>query len=1073
MSARPESAVTGVATEELVGRITDEFLERLDRGEEPEVEDYARRYPEAAAVIRQVFPALVWIRGQDADANAPAAGEAAEAQTPLRCMGDFRILREIGRGGMGIVYEAQQISLNRRVALKVLPLAAALDARQMRRFSLEAQAAACLHHTNIVPVHAVGCERGVPFYAMEYIEGCSLAQLIAELRRLEGRSPPEDRVAILARFSTSTVADTLAGGPTLGPGQTGRSGGPEPERPPDRAREPAAEAGPRSPAVAATGSSTRGREYARAVARFGVQVAEALDHAHTHGILHRDIKPANLLLDTEGRLWVTDFGLAQVRGNPGLTMTGDILGTLRYMSPEQALAQRVVIDGRTDVYSLGVTLYEFLTLQPAIDGQDRMEILRKIAEVEPLPPRQLNPAAPRDLETILLKAMTKDPGGRYATAKELADDLCRFLEDRPIVARRLSPLGRAAKWTRRHRVAVWSWGVSLAVLLILALVGLAASNRLIARERNQKDIALKQREAALATSEANLRFARRAVDDVYEQFAEKIRDLPQMQSLEREFLNKALDYYQEFAKQKSTDPEIRLGSGRAYLRVGLARFKLNEHHRAEEALTLAIARFEELVAEDPSNVEYRSELASAYHALGLVLNETRRAQPAEQAFRSAIRLLSQLVAERPDWPESRHTLATANNSLGTLLPDRPEEADRAHRTAIALCEELVAEFPDRPWYRGELVRGHFALGLVREKTGRFQEAEKPLRDAIAAFQQQAGPLNASSYRRLLPVAYFELANVLYARGRLEEAKDSYRSAIELWEQYAASFPRISEYWVRLYDGYANLARLLEQTEHSEEAARVCSQALELYKRLAGKLPDEIADQGVLRIAAGLDAVLKNRSRPQDREPGYRQALELAETLATRSPTLLGYRFHAAYWQNALGDLLTATGRTSEATNAYRRAIAHYRTAIVLNPNHVPSLKNLAWILATAPDPTLHDPQEAVLLAQKAAKLMPTAANWDILGVARYRAADYLGAIAALEKSELGHTGKSSLNALFRAMASWQLHDQTQARRWYDRAVQGMEEHEPKDEELSRFRAEADELILVKDRAQAEPERRPR
>ena len=197
-----------------------------------------------------------------------------------------------------------------------------------------------------------------------------------------------------------------------------------------------------------------------------MQVAEALDHAHTRGILHRDIKPANLLLDDQGQLWVTDFGLAQIQGNPGLTLTGDILGTLRYMSPEQALAKRVVIDGRTDIYSLGVTLYELLTLRPAIDGQDRQEILRKIAEEEPAPPRKLNPAVPRDLETILLKAMAKEPSGRYATAKELADELRRFLEHKPITARRPSLLDRAAKWARRHRAAVWSAGVSLAVLLL-------------------------------------------------------------------------------------------------------------------------------------------------------------------------------------------------------------------------------------------------------------------------------------------------------------------------------------------------------------------------------------------------------------------------------------------------------------------------------------------------------------------------------------------------------------------------------------------------------------------------------
>ena len=198
------------------------------------------------------------------------------------------------------------------------------------------------------------------------------------------------------------------------------------------------------------------------MAQLGVQAAEALDHAHTRGILHRDIKPANLLLDDQGQFWVTDFGLAQIQGNPGLTLTGDILGTLRYMSPEQALAKRVVIDGRTDVYSLGVTLYELLTLRPAFDGQDRQEILRKIAEEEPAPPRKLNPAVPRDLETIVLKAMAKEPAGRYATAKELADDLRRFLEHKPIRARAGLGAGAGPKWCRRN-----PRGLAAAVLVLL------------------------------------------------------------------------------------------------------------------------------------------------------------------------------------------------------------------------------------------------------------------------------------------------------------------------------------------------------------------------------------------------------------------------------------------------------------------------------------------------------------------------------------------------------------------------------------------------------------------------------
>jgi serine/threonine protein kinase/Flp pilus assembly protein TadD len=411
---------------------------------------------------------------RDAASPGPSGGD---PRLEVGVLGDFRIIREVGRGGMGVVYEARQLSLDRRVALKVLPLAAAMDGKQLQRFELEAHAAACLHHTNIVPVHVVGCERGVPFYAMQFIEGRSLAQLIAELRRLEGLDGVDTPAAHLADISTSTLAAGLLSGR---PSQAVRPAvpaepGPDWPRPTSSPPAPAGSASPTTPAPghdggSSPGSSTRSRAYIRTVAQLGVQVAEALDHAHTRGILHRDIKPANLLLDEKGQLWVTDFGLAQIQGNAGLTLTGDILGTLRYMSPEQALARRVVIDGRTDIYSLGVTLYELLTLRPAIDGPDRGEILRRIAEKEPSPPRSLNPAVPRDLETICLKCLHKDPRRRYATAAALADDLNRFLRDQPIAARPVGRLERVLRWMRRNPTAT---ALIVTAALLLGLAGAA------------------------------------------------------------------------------------------------------------------------------------------------------------------------------------------------------------------------------------------------------------------------------------------------------------------------------------------------------------------------------------------------------------------------------------------------------------------------------------------------------------------------------------------------------------------------------------------------------------------------
>jgi WD40 repeat protein/serine/threonine protein kinase len=381
-----------------------EIRARLRSGETVRAEDYPRN----AAAVRDLLPTVRMMT------ELPGA---ATPRAELGRLGDFRLVREVSRGGMGVVYEAVQVSLGRRVALKVLPNAAALDPRHLQRFHVEAQAAASLNHPHIVPVFATASSDGIPYYAMQFIEGRDLARVIRELRR-------------------DDLADTE-----------------------DDAR------GPRTP----TPLSTHGASFPREVARLARQAAEALDHAHANDILHRDIKPSNLIIDGDGELWVTDFGLARVLGGLDLTQTGDALGTPRYMSPEQAMGRRSPLDGRTDIYSLGVTIYELLTVRPAFPGDDRLEILRQIAHDEPPPPRKLNPKIPLDLETIVLKAMAKSPADRYTTAADLVSDLGLFLGNRSILARRPSLADQGAKWMRRHRGLVAS-SVGAVALIAVALV---------------------------------------------------------------------------------------------------------------------------------------------------------------------------------------------------------------------------------------------------------------------------------------------------------------------------------------------------------------------------------------------------------------------------------------------------------------------------------------------------------------------------------------------------------------------------------------------------------------------------
>ncbi len=442
MTSQPKCACPSAEIDPALGDLIAEITDRLQAGKPVDIEPYLARHPEWADRLRQLLPALAVMAGLGSSLGEPSAGDVRAGGEPLAgTLGDFRIVREVGRGGMGVVYEAEQISLGRRVALKVLPMAGTLDPRRLQRFHNEARAAACLHHTNIVPVFAVGSERGVHFYAMQLIEGQTLAGMI-QLQR--GPAPAE----AVAPLSDRTVSSATA------------------------AATPHAAAGSTVPqARLSTTRPAQGAAYFRKVAELAAQAAAALDYAHQMGVVHRDIKPANLMLDGHGTVWITDFGLAQLQTDAGPTLTGDLVGTLRYMSPEQALAQRVVIDHRTDVYSLGATLYELLALRPVFAGSDRQELLRQIAFDEPLPPRRLNRAIPAELETIVLKALEKNPADRYATAKELADDLRRWLEDRPIRARRAGVLQRLRKLARRHRAVV----TAAAVCLLVTLVALAGS----------------------------------------------------------------------------------------------------------------------------------------------------------------------------------------------------------------------------------------------------------------------------------------------------------------------------------------------------------------------------------------------------------------------------------------------------------------------------------------------------------------------------------------------------------------------------------------------------------------------
>ncbi len=550
-----------------------DYVETIERGVPRDPEEILAAHPDLAADLAAFFagrklmermasPFLATAQPGDPSVERSKGSGASDhrERKDLGRIGDFRLIREVGSGGMGVVYEAEQISLRRHVAIKILPFAATFDSRQLQRFRNEAQAAAQLHHTAVVPIFAVGVESGVHYYAMQFIDGQSLAELIDGLRRMDrkledkNRHDPSHPLASEDPLDTSLTIDY------------------PPVAPPERRREwitPSAVATATLTAIS-TEHRSRAHRYFERVAGLGVQAAEGLEHAHQVGVVHRDVKPANLLLDARGDLWVTDFGLALFRSDPGLTMTGELVGTVRFMSPEQAMGKKGLIDHRTDIYSLGITLYELLTLTPAFDGRDRHELLRQIAFEEPKTPRSIDSSIPVELETIVLKAIAKDPADRYASAQELADDLKRFIDDRPILARRPTLPEIAARWVRRHRIIAFTCVAAMAV----AMVGLSIFASILSHEHAATKLALKgQREKTReadeqrALAEANFLSARKAVDFFVELSQEELLDFPPMMDVRRRLLEASVAYYQELNEKRPGDPSLRqeLASNKARL----------------------------------------------------------------------------------------------------------------------------------------------------------------------------------------------------------------------------------------------------------------------------------------------------------------------------------------------------------------------------------------------------------------------------------------------------------------------------------------------------------------------------
>ena len=799
-----------------LARLLEEATRRIEAGELVDAGELAAQNPAWSDQIKLLIPAVAGLAKIGQGNGEVRDRQGAGGGTVGRAFGEFRIVREVGRGGMGIVYEARQGGLDRPVALKVLSLAAAMDPRALQRFQLEAQVAGWLQHPRIVPVHAVGVFDDVPYYAMQLIEGISLAGLIAEMRSLVSGA-----VTVPDRHDPSLNASTLATGFLSGSFQAGREGGTLKRR--------VQEAAPLTSTE--TSTSIRTSSYIRTVVRLGIQAAEALGYAHDQGIVHRDIKPANLLLDGNGNVWVTDFGMADVQGDAGLTLTGDLPGTLRYMSPEQARGRRDLVDRRTDVYSLGATLYELLVLEPAVASQDRAEILRAIAVQEPIPIRRKNPAVPVDLATIVAKAMRKEPAARYETSWEFAQDLVRYAQGLPIAARPVGPIARIWRWCRREPVRA-----ALAASLFLALVGgiggiswnwreaLRQSAR-ATLERDQKEV---QRALAEGAEKKALHEAAKA-KAINNFLTEKLLDqanpvnnaIPKKVTMLEVLDRAAGEVGQSFAGQPEIEAAIRLAICRIYHGLGeLA--KGDVHARAAYALLR------------DHHGDFEPERLEAMMESGHMLRHLKRYDEAESLLRRAMDETTSILGPR-------HPLTLeAEGHLADLLLEQHKlhEAAKAYRHVVR--EGSLIRGPKHKTTLGWLS----SLGFVLMAQHEHDEAEKVLREVVALDRETLGPRHPTTL-----VALDNLAHLLDHAGRHAEAAAVLEPALLSFREVYGLDHRITLNATRI------LGSLLQAKGRLAEAEPLLRACWEGQCRTLGA-----KDAATLDTAKRLDAVVKMRAK---------------------------------------------------------------------------------------------------------------------------------------------------------------------------------------------------------------------
>ncbi len=885
-----------------------EYLEAVDAGRGPGPEEWLARFPDLAGPLASFFADQGQVRGL----LAPLGTLAGPPVGALRSFGDYELLEEVARGGMGVVYKARQKSLNRVVALKRILAGRLASAEEVGRFRYEAELAANLDHPGIVPIYEVGEHDGHPYFTMKFIEGGNLAQHAPRLR----------------------------GDP-------------------------------------------------RAAARLVAAVARAVHHAHQHGLLHRDLKPANVLLDAQGRPHLTDFGLARrLSGGQGLTRTGTAVGTPSYMAPEQAAGQAVTT--AADVYSLGAILYELLVGVPPFRAPEPLETLRQVREQEPTPPRSLNPAVARDLETVCLKCLEKEPARRYAGADDLAEDLDRFLRGEPVRGRRVGPAGQLWRWCRRRPLpAGLAAGLTLSVVAGLALVTWqwrrAEAN--IVRAEAEGRRALEER----ARADEGFREAHRAVQEFYTRASEgKLRDVPGAQAVRKELLEAALAYYERFLRERGRDATLRNELAEAHLRIGQLTSVLGYSRRAVDACQRALAVYREMLRDDPGNPHLRSSLANTLTEIGFLQSQTGEAAAALDSLTEARELYEGLRRERPDDPALRAAVAGVLSNTGSAQAKagKVAAAVESFEQARQIQEGLHRQDPGSAQGQADLARVCLNLAGLRRSLGQRAEAARAGRQAHDLLEAlvQADPGNLR-YRSDLASACRLLAVGLPPADALPLARRGHELVVRLCDLEPGSVLLQGD----LAASHRVLARIYRDTGRKAEALAEYEKALDLLQGLARRDPEMTDLQSHLaRCHFDLAHVRWETGDLAGAHESFTRSRDVRQALVRANPQNVNYRTDLGFTLVNISGTLAELGRKEEALEAARQSVREHQTVFAAAPQ-VPRYRSaLTHALKVRARFALENrrPVEAVSAALELKKL------WPANGAELYEAARILGFSAA-------------------------------------------------------------------------------